>query len=46
VCKLTSKKIALFRGNGKHAGCACTIHQNVKHMVSGGKLYNLAKNKI
>jgi hypothetical protein len=47
VCKLILKKKTVLVGrNGKHAVCVCTIHQNVKLMVSGGKLYDLAENKI
>lgn len=40
------KKTVLLGANGKHRVCVCTIHQNVKHMVSGGTLYNLAENRI
>jgi hypothetical protein len=46
VCILTFKKTVLVGRHGKHAVCVCTIHQNVKLMVSGEKLYDLAENKI
>jgi hypothetical protein len=44
VCKVMMKSV-LAGASGMHAVCVCTIHQNVKFMISGAKLYDLTEKK-
>jgi len=44
--ELRPKNCVLAGGSGTHAVCVCTIHQNVKLMIAGAKLYDLTNGSI